>query len=438
MNGKSLKERITMPQDRSFMMTISKEFNQISQIKFKKIENINAAEALSAILLVEEEKKRTLVQSLKVLLSTLFLSQVRIRKKGNGSILFFFTPSYGNRKEHLNDYRNVVKCVDDSLSFEYKKKWRFNVFRLRHILLLIAWIKQLNFTSFSLAYKIFLAARLLSGYIYIEELKKYLKNIQTSIKMSVTFCDIHTIDYFITDFFNCKDVDTATLQHGIFEHTRYGWFYSFSHSKYFLGISEAAKSEAIASGIDSDRFIILGPMKYISGRPKEKDFSFSEKAIGVAFSGSALMDQNKILMEYAIRISKKYHLKIFLRLHPALNSNQISKLIKNDFINLDMNNTIEEFAYKCDFVIMGTTNAFGDLLVSNTIALRMVNELDDFSCIDDFKFSDYESLERIVDEIKINPDVIKDKLVKAKKLVCPEGNIGKRYKMFFKSVGEEQ
>ena len=98
---------------------------------------------------------------------------------------------------------------------------------------------------------------------------------------------------------NQKGIETATLQHAIFEHEKFGWANSFSHSTHFLCISEVAKYEARLSGADVSKFHILGPMKYIEN-PVLIEGKCRKNIAGIALSGPAFKEQNLDLLSYAL------------------------------------------------------------------------------------------------------------------------------------------
>lgn len=408
---------------------MTKEFSALQGIKLSKLENVEMTELLSTILLVEGQEKSSMRKVLKETLLILFWHQCRIQSQDGDSILFFFTPSYGGRVEHYKDFKRVLSCASKYISFSYERKFCFNISNIRYIWLWLKWISQLKVSKLSLAYRIHLANAVLSSYIYVKKLDEFCVQNSISPKLGVTFCDIHPVDYMITLYLNSKNVPTATLQHAVFEHQRLGWSNLFSHSTYFLGISQVAKYEAKLSGADVSKFLVLGPMKYIDGS-NVKEKSYSNKVAGVALSGPVFEEQNAILLDYARQITKKYGYKFVVRAHPALNLEKY-KIYLDEMIVFDDSNTMFQFAKKCDFVIMGPTNVFGDIIVTDTYAFRMTTDVDFYSCIEHFKFTDWDSLNSHVLQLREAPNKMKENLQNVKEMVCPSWDIRKAYTEFF-------
>lgn len=403
-------------------------FNSVSKIKFKNIDNLDVAEALAPFWVSDSLHNISLFKVLKCIISLSFFSKTKI--EGEGDAWFFFTPSYGSRTDLLNDFNRVLSCVEHAKTFVYEKKFEFSPQMLKYIPLYFTWVNQMRKQELSLKESMYLAAQIGCAYMYLEEVKLYALKCKNLPKLVVTFCDVHTVDYFVTAYFNSLNVKTATLQHAVFEHNKYGWAYKFSHSKYFLGVSEVAMHEAELSGMNLDKFILLGPMKYIGMYMKDSNKKCNQKIMGVALSGPPEKKNNIVLLEYAKILSEKYDYKVLVRLHPALNISDYEPYLKNHMV-IDDCDTVIKFGDQCDFVIMGATNVFADLIAMNMFAFRMVIENDFFSCVEDFKFVDFESLEKMIVMLEEKHDEMHGRLQVVREKVCPTWDIKKAYKNFF-------
>jgi len=399
-------------------------------IKLKKLKDINVQEALAATLLLERQEEIAFLSVLKGLISCLFFEQTKIEEKGKKTICFFFTPSYATRQAYFEDFKNVVECADDSISFSYERKFSFSIKKVYGIILWMLWIVQLKKSNLSLQYRMYLALKLLSGYLYVANLERYLHSENIFPNLAVTFCDIHTVDYFITMFFKTRGVTTATLQHAIFDHEKFGWSYTLSRSTYFLGINEVAKNEAMLSGMNLDNFVVLGPLKEIKAPRKKQIKQKNLNVAGLALSGPVLEQQNEKLIEYAQKLIDENNYIFKVRFHPALEKEKYEKFM-NQKMFLDESNSMQEFAEQCDFVIMGTTNTFGELISMDTYAFRMVDKVDFYKCIDDFKFKDYDTLLELLLSLKNKPESMNKRMRVVKDKIIPSWNIRDAYHEFF-------
>lgn len=408
---------------------MTKEYELLCDVKLSKLEHINVGELLGAILLHEKQGSISVIKSVKELLLVIFMHQSQIVCNRSHDILFFFTPSYAGRQAYYNDFKNVLGCAKKYTSFLYKREFKFRINNLKKIFLWLIWMKELRAKDVGFAYRMHLANAVLSAYIYVDMVDDYFVFNNICPKLGVTFCDVHPVDYLVTNYLNKRGIVTATLQHAVFEHDKFGWANTFSHSTYFLGISEVARYEAKLSGADISKFLILGPMKYIEN-PIVKGKKYTGNIAGLALSGPSFEEQNKELLKCALELSNLYGYTFVVRAHPALELEKYKKYF-NEKIHLDDSDTMDIFAYKCDFVIMGSSNTFGDILVTSTYAFRMVKDVDFYSCIDEFKFSDVDELKTLVNEFKNNRDAMELKLQEVKQMVCPSGNIKEAYCKFF-------
>lgn len=414
---------------------MTKEYEALSKVRLYKIKEIDLQELLASILLLEEQSDISFKKAIKELLATLFLQQIKIQTKGRGDIFFFFSPSYGGRDAIRKEFINVIECADDYIAFIYEKKLKFSFIKLMNLPIWGVWLYQLKRTKLSLTYRMYLADKLLSSYLYVIDLDGYIKDKKLLPKLGVTFCDVHPVDYLVTRYLNDRHVQTATLQHAVFEHKKFGWSHLFSHSKYFLGISEVAKHEAVLAGANVENYRILGPMKYIKEKVEEKKQGTTNIA-GLALSGPSFEEQNLELFKYANEMVNECCEMVIVRPHPALDMRKYQNYMSEKIV-LDDSKSMSEFAAKCDFVFMGNTNTFGDILVTGTCAFRMITDNDFFGCIDDFKFKDYQALKALVTLLQKNPKAMNEKIQRAKEMVCPSWNIRNAYADFFNSFIKE-
>lgn len=414
-----------------------KEVEFINNLKFKHLENIKCGELMGTKLFYEK-KNISYLSVLKGLISIFLNSHIYKETEYDSGTAFFFTPSYAGRMDHYNDFMAVTSCVNSPLIFNgNKQKKAFSFNRIIGIFYWFLWLVELKKTGFPLNYCMLLCNLMLQAYYVLEEVKtnKFNKN---KLKLVVTFCDVHPCDYLITQYFNRLGIKTATLQHAVFFHGTQWYCYRFSHSKFFLATNEYSRSEAKKSGY-SGEVRVVGSMKAIDSsilyNNNEKE---NKNTFGIALCGPTFAEQNKALFDYAKYIQDKYGFSIKIRLHPALRLDDY----KNSFEDLKQYNiskeSVKEFADSCDFVILGATNMFAELITFNTPTFRLISNgiADVYDGIEDFYFNSHEQLDTLI-ALKEDKEEFQITMNKVRKYLSPEGDIKELYKRTLKEIVEE-
>ena len=409
------------------------DYFQFEHIHFKYFESVNMYEAFASLFQTKEEKVK-LSRAIKYLASLIFYYNVDISTKGTGDIWFFFTHAYANRKKYLQDFNRVLQCCKNYKSFIYRKEFNIRLKRIMYVKLVACWIGQMKTTNLTWAQKIFFASKLMSAKLLIDSIYGELHD---NARLVVCFCDTHVEDYILVNYFNKLNVKTATLQHAVYEHKLMWWPNLYSHSDYFLGINEVAKYEALLSGMEVEKFKIVGSMSLINRSFDEKRKVKKIQTIGVALSGPTFEEQNYFLMESAKRIAELLNIDVIVRLHPALKRDKYSFYFKDSRMKCDTCIGIDSFVEKSDIVILGSSNMFGDLITESVITLRFVdsNNLDYYEIIDDFKFRNFEELFSRVNSISNDFEDTYNRIEVVKKYIMPFSNPYYAYKEFFDSFG---
>ena len=412
------------------------EVNIINNLKFKHFEDIKCGELL-ATKLFYEKKSISYISALRYLISIFLNSHIYKKNKSDSETAFFFTPSYAGRMDHYNDFIAVASCVNEPLIFNgNKQKKAFSINRIIAIFYWFLWLVEMKKTGFQLNYCMQLCNLMLQTYYVLEEVKTNKFN-KDKIKLVVTFCDVHPCDYLITQYFNRLGIKTATLQHAVFYHGTQWYCYRFSHSNYFFANSEYCKNEALKSDYKGE-VKIVGSMKSIyltnsdDNRGSENGL---KKTFGLALCGLTFAEQNRSLLDYASYLQKKWGYSVLVRFHPALKKEEymaaINKLEKYEFSNEPVN----EFASKCDFVILGASNMFAELIGFDTPTFRVISDgvADIYEGIDEFKFENREELDKLVELIDDKKELVPI-LRKVKRYLCPEGDIKELYRRTIQEI----
>ena len=149
-------------------------------------------------------------------------------------------------------------------------------------------------------------------------------------------------------------------------------------------------------------------------------------------------EQNKALFEYAKYIQDKYGFNLRIRLHPVLKLDDYKNcfnLLKRYEISKE---SVKEFADSCDFVILGATNMFAELITFNTPTFRVISDgiADIYEGIDNFYFRTHGELDKLIalkedkEEFQITMNIVR-------KYLSPEGDIKELYRRTLKEIAEE-
>ena len=412
-----------------------KEVNIINNLNFKHLESVKCGELL-ATKLFYAKKKMPFVSVLKNLASVFLNSHIYKESGSDYNAIFFFTPSYSGRIDHFNDFISVASCVGNPVIFNgNKQKKRINFSRIIGLFYWFIWLLEIMKTGFGLNNSMQLCNIMLQAFYTLEEVKCFKFN-KEKTKLAVTFCDVHPCDYLITQYFNELGIKTATLQHAVFYHGTQWYCYRFSHSDYFFATNEYSKSEAKKSGYLGE-VKVVGSMKAInmSNFNNNSNNKITKNTFGVALCGPTFIEQNTTLLNYSKYIQATYGFGIKIRLHPTLKFDEYKEkfdLLKNVSISKE---SINEFADSCDFVILGATNMFAELITFNTAAFRVIsdNVADIYDGIDDFYFKTPKELDELISIIS-DKENFQKALVRVKKYLSPEGNIKELYKKTFKNI----
>jgi hypothetical protein len=408
----------------------------LNSVSFKGTEVDLMGNALSTIILNNAPGAFKLRRALKRLAEFTFHEAQEIETVGDCWILACFTPSYGERSDYVQDMRRVLDMAEGYIASFPKPGKTVKLKRLFHLTKLLSWLYAMRGMKADFAYKLYLCAHILRGYYYKTELIKALNQRGAHPKLLLTFCDVHVCDYFVTEYFNKKKVPTATLQHAVFNHITTGYANSFSASRYFLGISGFGKKEFVRSGADGDRYLVLGSMKYIGKKLNDELIFPGTGRFGVALSGVAFQEQNKLLIDLAGRLAREIGYEVLIRRHPALKAEEYDSLIDGSLMRFDQSESLEGFADRCDFCVMGSTNTFGELIANGHLALRMVSDTDTFDGVDSFKFSDYDGLKRETGAILGDLNGVRKEFDAVRNELRAPGDIRENYRRFFKTAAE--
>lgn len=392
------------------------------------MEDIDCGEALASVL-CESSLSLPVLHAIKSVIGSVFFKNFSKKITGTGRIFFFYTPSYGTRLDYRKQFQDAAACAENTTVYESYQHFFWNWHRILKLHYIARWMWQMRLLPYNFGFRLYCCSTLFSGLMLSEE---SVPNENDPVpSLCVTFCDVHTIDYFITHRYNQLGIPSATLQHGVFGVELQRWPFLYSHSSYFLAINEfeATKYRRVgANGIP----IPLGPLKYIAHQPQPILHTTCKKNIGVAL-GNFSDIQNEKLMASALSIAKKLGYRILFRCHPAKPVSNLSFPI--DFsICYENQGEISTFAQDCDFVITDwVTSVISDLIGMGcpVFRLHLENSEDIYSGLNIPQFTDETSLEHLITSFINSPEEIRKNLTNMQHLLCPKGSIKEHYNGFF-------
>ncbi|MFR9165786.1 MAG: hypothetical protein ACLVKO_06025 [Dysgonomonas sp.] len=246
--------------------------------------------------------------------------------------------------------------------------------------------------------KIFNQIRLLEKGKYDNHIKKY-----------VSFNSAYREESLLTEFFNKRNTETVTLQHGIF--CDFKQFIPFDYinlenlrAKEILCWGQSTIDYLKEKGIDTDKLILSGNMKYKNARIDKVDQSFSSCL--VLLGRGLYVKTNDKLLETLAEYNNKHpqKIKFYIKKHPFLLDEDHRQFasVENDIIFLGKEHTVEEVLRSdmIDFSIAVNTTAYYESLALGKPCFRWTEyENEDFYGMDD-KFQNLEELEQKIDKFK--------------------------------------
>jgi hypothetical protein len=405
--------------------------SHFSPLSLKNIEDVNISELLAAPAFSFSDNSSLSYRGLfKNTLSYIFKYGYQMNVNPKRKYLYCFTNSYGTREAYISVFEKVKSLTLENVEINPQYRIRFNFKRIISIILLFVWIQQAKSTKLPYKIRWYFCSQILLAYMDSNEIFDMLSGFLSNIRLAVTFCDVHAVDYMLTHRFSRIGIPTATVEHG---HCIVGWQFGNSHSDYFLVHGEFAREQAIKSGLKPDNVIVAGMMQHIheDTMPREQLNHFS--GFGVFLNSVAYAEDNAAILTYANLLAKTFNLKYAVRYHPALNRVPYNSLIdKSCLSDIDGNaRSVADFSQKIEFAILGTSTIFMELLRLAVPVFRYPNEEDIYPTITEFNFKSYEELEILYNSLKNEKERFTETMIQVREILCPAGDAAPRYKAFF-------
>ncbi|GAB6012287.1 hypothetical protein [Viscerimonas tarda] len=230
-----------------------------------------------------------------------------------------------------------------------------------------------------------------------------------SIKKYACFNSAYKEESLLTAFFNKQNVETITLQHGIFCNFKFFIPFDFINFDNFIAQKMLCWGQSTidyltANGINQSRLILMGNLKY-KGLKIEKVNQNFKKCL-VLLGRGLYIDTNNKLLETLSAYNKQHSPNIvyYIKKHPFLMDEEHKQFadIANNIIFLGREHAVEEALKSSlvDFSIAVNTTAYYESLALGKPCLRWTEaENEEFYGMDD-KFASLEELDNKITALK--------------------------------------
>lgn len=355
---------------------------------------------------------------------------------GNGDTLFLFSEAYSYRKDHLPEFQNVTELVDNKLIMKGEKK-RLSLHRagkLNHINMLNECLKPV-FPGKKLRW--FLIQNIYTAYSARLEFEQAEEHFGTCCRTLVSFCDIHSVDAYFTQFFNLHGKQTVTLQHGTYiSGGMFGnWAFLGSESDVFLANSDFARDEAREAGYEVAKMKVVGQLSQIGKQNKQKARQYQNRVIGLALDGLIYSRDNFEILEMVQSFCEETGRELKIKLHPTDDKKRYTPYLNNAVVSGVFSNEIgiKEFIDMVDVGIVHNSTVFLDFLSEKPVLLVETNGLNTYQRIPFLKVHNSEELHEGIE--KINEDCFQKEMTEARAYCCPGENIKDNYVEAFREMG---
>lgn len=257
------------------------------------------------------------------------------------------------------------------------------------------------------------------------------------IKKVVVFCDIPGIDSVLIQLCNQRGYLTYTLQHGIINGTYDYVEYKCSQAKYFLAWGEYTKWMAMKYGMQESKIKVVGSMS----QPEEKTVCEVSDAkrhdcFLVCTNGvdeKSAWSRNKELIQIANRISEKFGMKYYLKVHPYDDANRYRHFVNEGYCIKIVSKSmkISDALKEVDFTLCGNSTTFCDSIYYGIPAFRYIAskdaKIDVCKGIAFGRMKSYEELESELEKLKENRKLYQKKIEKVRKGLFNIDNVSEEY-----------
>ena len=408
---------------------LRKEFNAI---QFEGLETAKCGDALYHVE-YRVRRGRALKCWLDIVMS-IFFSKVQIDKQDEGKIMFLFSNSYAERTDIWNWFVKTCGLAKSKVIVrpgKYKVTWK----NLKYIKFFFLWCRAIKgITQINKIEKLYFLTELFKAAVDVWEIKDWMIKNHIPTKLLVVVYDGHLIDSLLVQVFNMLDIETASLQHGNYSAKQNNWGFVGSPSKYILVYGQYTKNAGLKCGVAEKRLIPLGMPQYIEKEIPKKLQLNNRGKFGIILNGGQMVEENRKLLKLAEVFAKKHGVTYNVKLHPAVQRENNSMLTELKFVDEIYQNEVDiiQFAKTIDYAIINESTVFYDYIFNFVPVFIYEMNLDMFEDITWCKFRNVSELEKLVNTLVKDKEMLEQKFTQTRAYVCKSGEIAENYQNFFR------
>lgn len=382
-----------------------KEIKKLEKLeKFNKKNPINYKSMLAVDVYNTIMNSKTHINYFKLIISNIFfkkkinLKNIHIKNKIN--LLYKHTDS--KRDDCLFIEKAFVNSIIDKYNYieiEFENK-KFDFHFTKNTFMLIRLLLQL--INIKLNYPLYMSLNILKiikyDSYYREILKKY------HIEKTVTFCDIHGDDNFITQVSNELGIGTYTLQHGMFNYECKKFDdMNFLHceasiAKNVLVWGEFTKHEYMKCGKNSNNLHLVGNPKLSKFKRCDRNSYLNNTCFTVIFDHQMYIQSNINMIMLANELANTYNINYKIKMHPGNDIKDYADYIGKRCIEVYKDSMgYEKVMDNTKFVIVHNSSMYYEMIYLSMPTFRYKDK--EFCDIDNFDFDKFENLEEIIEKI---------------------------------------
>ena len=322
------------------------------------------------------------------------------------------------RQDYMDDLMKVYHQAPENKSMLYLQIEKGLNFKILILLLnrehLINVFKEFKTASFN--QKIFLWLY----YLQLLQLNEIVNN--WNIEFLITHADMQPIENYITQVFNERNIDTITLQHGLYidySNLKNKNVVNYENivSKYFLAWGNDTK-HLISKYHRDVEVVVCGKVKRIN------DVLVSVGSVSyftVVFDQQMFSEFNKKLLVIAKKLSRELKLKLNIRLHPA-NIKSDYSISESELINMNVTNSV--------FAIGHSSSMLFEIMTYDIPIYKLKSDIATNAIHPNLVFTNYKDL-----FMKVTDNAKFDFKAESEKYIDCHGELAEeKYKNFFQAL----
>lgn len=400
---------------------------KLDLIQFYSLEDIKIGTAF--YLDIYDLNSNNVLKNILKIIKECMITKYRLSAYTENSLLFFFSSEYGFRKEHKNSFDLVASIFQNKTVCEYNNLEV--AFGLRYLIYSFIWIYQMRKRGLSLKEKTYIIPRLIEATKLINKFKKY----NYHFSGLIDFCDAHPVDSILVQYFNNKNLITATLQHGSYS-SLYPDVLLASNSQFLLCYGNFTVNECLKVGMNKKKLIPLGMPQLINKEIKKEVNLNDSKIIGLIFDGYTLIKNDIKMLSIIDEYASKYGYKIRIKLHPGTGKDEYCFQNYKNIDNIHYDDiSLKKFIDISNFIVCSISTVFIECLIEmKPVYLFKHPQMDVYYNVQWCKFQTLLELEKIVNYYSKDLTELKNKMLSTREYFTITTKVSEKYKSFFDEI----